>query len=288
MQKTNYLRVFRPLNLLFLFVLQVLTFYFLDLDCAVSALWDARLGLLLLSTTTIAAAGYLINDFYDRDTDRINKPHNQPIVNWRLNSVWRTYVGLNVVGMISGVFLGLRWLIVFALIITVLWFYSYRLKRLPFVGNLVIAFFAFIGVYLVYDVFHSQTQALVVFYASLAALFTLLREITKDIEDIEGDAKTKLATFPVIAGFQASKSFLTSITVFTTVLYASFQYRWLLPSFDDKLWWVVVGYQLICIIFPMLYIIFSIIKAKHPNNMTRISKLFKYVMATGMLSMAFF
>jgi len=288
MQIINRFRVFRPLNLLFLFVLQVVTFYFLDLDCAVNSIIDPRLGLLLISTISIAAAGYLINDFYDRDTDRINKPENQPILNWRLNSVWLTYLGLNVIGMLGGIFLGLRWLIIFILIISVLWFYSYRLKRLPFVGNLVIAFFAYIGVYLVYDVFHTQTQALVIFYASLAALFTLLREITKDIEDIEGDAQTKLATFPVIAGFQASKSFLTSITVFTTVLYASFQYRWLLPSFGGKLLWVVVGYQLICIIFPMLYIILLIIKAKHPGDMTRISTLFKYVMATGMLSMAFF
>jgi 4-hydroxybenzoate polyprenyltransferase len=288
MSKPNRLMLFRPYNLIFLIVLQIFTFYFLNFDSKLISLYDGRLLILVLCTVFIAGAGYMINDHYDRITDAINKPDNQPILGWRLNRFWIAYFGLNLLGLIGGAMLGVRWLVLFGVIILMLWLYSYKLKRLPLIGNLLISLFSFFSIYLVYDVFQTQSKMAVIFYASLAAFFTLLREIAKDIEDMEGDAATNQITFPVVAGFLPSKSFLASATVFATVVYASFQYRWVAPSFEGKLFLVFAGYQIICILLPMVYLIVLVVKSNRPSDMKRISKLFKYVMATGMLSMAFF
>jgi 4-hydroxybenzoate polyprenyltransferase len=288
MSKPNRLMLFRPYNLIFLIVLQIFTFYFLNFDSKLISLYDGRLLILILSTVFIAGAGYMINDHCDRITDAINKPDNQPILGWRLNRFWIAYFGLNLLGLIGGAMLGVRWLVLFGMIILMLWLYSFKLKRLPLIGNLLISLFSFFSIYLVYDVFQTQSKMAVIFYASLAAIFTLLREIAKDIEDMEGDAATNQITFPVVAGFLPSKSFLASATVFATVVYASFQYRWVAPSFEGKLFLVFAGYQIICILLPMVYLIVLVVKSNRPSDMKRISKLFKYVMATGMLSMAFF
>lgn len=288
MQQPHFLKVFRPVNLFFLFILQSLTYYFLDFNAHWTIFKNPHFWLLASATICIAAAGYLINDYYDQIADEHNKPNNRPILNWSAASVKIAYMLLNLAALTMAYGLGMRWVILFVFIISGLWSYSFFLKRLPLMGNLLIAAFAFISVYIVYDVFRVQNPAFIFFYSTLAGLFTLLREMAKDIEDIPGDRMAEYQTLPVLVGFTGSKSFLLAMTGFVAVLYTSFQYQWVGHFFTGKLLLVFVVYQLVCILLPLLVLIFWLFSARNSFNMTRISKMFKYLMATGMLSMAFF
>lgn len=300
MQQLRALTIFRPLNLLFLFVLQFLTYYFLNFDANLVSLLNVDFWILVVSTQLIAAAGYLINDHYDRTADEINKPYKMPIQHWKQNQIWIVYTVFNFLGICGGLFMDLNkqsldtslsafhFLFIFSLIILGLWLYSFKLKQLPFIGNFVISAFAFVSIYIVYDVFEEQSLQLIVFFAALSALFTLLREVAKDIEDMHGDKLAGYRTFPVMSGFRASKSLLMSATVFTSVLYASFQYNFIGHLFNGNMLLVFVSYQLLCILLPLAFLLRMIYIAKSNYDMHQISLMFKYIMATGMLSMVFF
>ncbi|MCB0733904.1 MAG: UbiA family prenyltransferase [Bacteroidetes bacterium] len=282
------LRIFRPLNLIFLVALQWSTFYFLNFDIQPAPIWLPELVILISSTVLLAAMGYLINDWYDVQADEVNKPRKVFIRHWTDRQVLITFLLGNVLAIAGGWYLGQRWGVMFTGIAVLLWLYSIKAKHLPFAGNLIISWFGALSVYIVFDVFQFQSKSFVVFFAVLSAAFTLLRELAKDIEDIPGDAKAGYSTFPVLVGFERARTLLLSLTVFIGVMYTIFQYNWIAPIFDGKLLLIFVAYQLICILLPILVLIIRIFSARSYRDMTAISRLFKYVMATGMLSMLFF
>ncbi|MBI1305914.1 MAG: hypothetical protein GC181_04785 [Bacteroidetes bacterium] len=288
MDQPHPLRVFRPLNLLILLVLQVITFYWLNFDRIPSDLKNVYLFILILGTQCIAAAGYLINDHYDREADAFNKPNKRPIERWSVLNVFIVYGILNFIGLTCGYLLGFRWLIIFTAVVALLWLYSLKAKHLPIAGNLIISWFGGLSVYLVYDVFGTQQRNFVIFYALFAALITFLREQAKDIEDMQGDELAGYKTLPIVTGFSFSKSILFITATFICAMYIMIQYDQIAHMFTGKLLLIYIAYQLFCIAIPMLILVFKIQMARSSADMKNVSSLLKYIMATGMLSMLFF
>lgn len=210
----SILRLIRLPNLLILTFAQVFTFIFLTKHSTSSIyILNKELMLLVFCTFCIAAGGYAINDYYDVKIDIINKP-GKLIVGRTLSRrhsmvihIIFTCLGIFFSGMLGELFFLINVLAAFSL-----WIYSNSLKRLPFIGNFVVAFLSGLAVYLVvFTETHNYDTILA--YAFFAFLISLIREIIKDMEDLQGDKKFGCTTLPIKYGLRNSKKIIYLIEI---------------------------------------------------------------------------
>lgn len=239
---------------------------------------DLKLFLLAFSTVAIAAGGYVINDYYDVKIDYINKPDRVVIG----KSITRRYailfhVVLSSIGILLGVYLSWRIGAINVLSVFLLWLYSNNLKRLPFIGNLTVAFLTGLAVYIV-DIFYRTNNSLVIIYALFAFFMTLIREVIKDMEDLKGDNTFGCKTLPIIWGIRKTKLLIYVIViVFAGIVVLLNQLYRALPF----------KYHLIFLFIPLLWFIFRLIRADMKKDFKRLSIFCKVIMMLGILSMAF-
>jgi 4-hydroxybenzoate polyprenyltransferase len=239
---------------------------------------DFKLFLLSLSTISIAAGGYIINDYYDVKIDYINKPDRVVIG----KSITRRYailfhIMLSVAGILLGFYLSWRIAAVNVFSVFLLWLYSNNLKRLPFIGNLSVAFLTGLSIYVV-DLFYRTHNSLVIIYALFAFFMTLVREIIKDMEDLKGDNSFGCKTLPIIWGIRKTKILLYIILIiFVAVVVVLNQLHKALPF----------KYHLIFLFVPLVWMLFRLIRADMKKDFTRLSIFCKVIMMLGVLSMAF-
>lgn len=200
--------------------------------------WD--IGILILSTVLIAAAGYIINDFIDRKIDAVNRPEAQiigKVISSRNAIVY--YVLGNIMGFILALYLALKvdqplLVMISIACIILLYAYSYYFKKKLIIGNVLVALLTAISIlqYLVFEpAFHSYFQLpiilsqqkinpvyFVLFIAVFAFLLNWIREIIKDLEDIEGDRQFQCTTFPIVFGTKATHYFIGTLSVVLGVL----------------------------------------------------------------------
>ena len=263
--------------------------------------------LLILASVMIAAAGYIINDYFDRHIDAINKPA-KVVVDKAVRRRWA--ILWHLVFSFSGILISLyisyktgKWIIVLANIFCVLllWFYSTTFKKKLLSGNIIIAaltawvivvvyFFAGAGI-INYDGWHAGINGIdiprlykfTILYAGFAFIVSLIREVVKDLEDMYGDAKYNCKTMPIIWGVPAAKVFVAVWIVVCIALLAIVQlYAW------QSGWWFSAIYSIVLIILPLVFILRNLYKAIIPTDYHRLSSLIKLVMLTGILSMLFF
>jgi 4-hydroxybenzoate polyprenyltransferase len=244
---------------------------------ATTTLNDGSLFILATSTVLIAAAGYIINDYYDVKIDYINKPGRVVIG----KSITRRYAILfHVVLSSAGVLLGLllSWRIGAVNLVTVflLWLYSNNLKRLPFVGNFVVAFLTGLAIFIV-DLYYHTGSALIIIYASFAFFMTLVREIIKDMEDLKGDVTFGCKTLPIMLGLRRTK-FVIYLILFlfsATVVILNYFYQ-VMP----------LQYYAIFLFVPLLWLLYRLIRADTIRDFARLSAFCKVIMLMGILSMS--
>ena len=153
----------------------------------------------------IAAAGYIINDYYDVKIDYINKPE-KVVVGTLLKRRVAMFVhsGLNILGIAIGLLVSLKIGVINLIASVWLWGYSNQLKRMPFIGNLSVALMS--GMAIAVIGIHYQPESTTVYmYAVFAFFISLIREIVKDLEDVKGDATFGCKTLPVIWGIRPTK-----------------------------------------------------------------------------------
>ena len=169
------------------------------------ALLAPRFGLLVLAALLVAAAGYIINDYYDVKIDAINRP-DRLVVGRVLRRRHAMLAHLVLTGVGVGLALVLSWRLggVTLGAAALLWGYSARFKRLPLVGNLSIATLT-AALVLLPELQLLTGQKSVWLYALAAFLLTVVREIVKDIEDMRGDAAHDCRTLPLVWGVARSK-----------------------------------------------------------------------------------
>jgi len=251
----HFLRLIRPLNLAIIAFTMIASFIHLKGLSDYSGYTFNLFNLVLLigSTVIIAAAGNIINDYFDVKADRINKPEKLIITKhikrrWAIVSHW----SFNGIGFISGIYLSIYYQsIIFVFIhlisINLLWFYSMYFKRKVFIGNLIIAILTgMIPVLtLLYVCFSVSLQSdqnvitllisedlnLIYIVALLAALSNLSREIIKDIQDMSGDRLIYVRSLPMVIGVMNSKiiSTIIMILVILLCLYEANNLNWNIP-----------------------------------------------------------
>jgi 4-hydroxybenzoate polyprenyltransferase len=241
-------------------------------------IYDFKLFLLSMSTVLIAAAGYIINDYYDVKIDYINKPERVVIG----KSITRRFailfhVLLSVGGISIGLYLSWRLAAINILSVFLLWLYSNNLKRLPFVGNITVAVLTGLAIYVV-DVLYGTQNSLVIIYAVFAFFMTLVREIIKDIEDLKGDNTFGCKTLPIVLGIRKTKIVIYIIIVV-----------FLISVFVLNYWYeaLPIQYYLIFLFAPVALLLFRLFRADMKREFSLLSAFCKLIMLLGILSMAF-
>jgi len=208
-----WITILRPLNLLQATLAVVLTTAFLGEMDQINIL-----VLLILSVVAINGAGNVINDIYDLEIDRVNRP-KRPLPSGAMTvaTAWRYLVFLFLSGAVLSWFISREaFIIAGPLSISILIAYSVWLKRLPLIGNLAVSFMLGLAFVYVGAAFGHIPTTLPM--AALAFGFTLIREIIKDLEDMEGDAIDNARTLPLILGEKRS----LGVVLFLMGLFAAF------------------------------------------------------------------
>lgn len=293
-----YLKLIRIENLLLIALMQlVIKYTFLNQADILQALSDWKYFLLIITTLSIAAAGYIINDIYDVDVDTINKP-NKVYVGTHISekNAYNLYFALNVIGVGLGFYLSRTVnkpaiAAVFVICSALLYVYSNGLKQIPLVGNAVIAFLAassilVVGLFNIFPFIFDFNRnemfsilSVIIDYAVLAFLLHFAREIIKTIEDIEGDKAFEITTVASYFGIPVSKI----ITIFTLLGFIGYACYFIYNNIMHMPY--VIGYFVILMILPTLFVIFKTITAKEKADFSLISKLLKIIMLTTVFSL---
>jgi 4-hydroxybenzoate polyprenyltransferase len=302
---TAFFRMIRLPNLFFIALAQLLFQFCIYYPLYRDVLTQNDLvsfALLVLASVCIAAAGYVINDYFDINIDEINKPQKMvvdKVIHRRWAIAW--HLILSVTGVILTAFAVPvldKWYLVLANMASValLWFYSTRFKKSLLIGNIIISlltawsiliiFFSKVSAVNAFDPGnHAQPKffRLAFLYAGFAFICSLIREAIKDIEDIKGDERYGSRSMPIAWGINASKVY---IAVWMIVLIITLAV--LLIYILQFQWWLLISYATIAIIFPLFLIFRQLFRASTPGDYHKLSNGIKAVMLTGMLSMIFF
>lgn len=242
---------------------------------------DPLLFLLSCSTILIAAGGYVINDYYDVKIDYINKP-DRVVIGKKIprRHAILFHVLLSGAGILIGLYISwetklLRIVCVNILSVFLLWFYSNNLKRLPFIGNLTVAFLTGLSI-LIVDSLYRTGSALIVIYASFAFFMTLVREIIKDMEDLKGDNTFGCKTLPIVWGIRKTKFMIYAILGIFAVIVVVLNYFYKALPFS---------YFVIFLFLPLLWMLYRLIRADMKRDFSVLSTFCKVIMLLGILSM---
>lgn len=259
-------------------------------------------GLLLLvvSTLCIAAAGNVINDIYDVETDKVNKP-NKVVVGKTISekTAFNLFIALNVIGVGIGFYLSHMvgkngFFAIFIVISALLYLYASYLKQMLLIGNIVISVLValsivIVGLFELLPAINPQNQVtqLAVFkilmnYAIFAFLINLVRELAKDIEDIDGDYKADMNTLPIAIGRERAGKVLFAVSLIPLF---SVVYYMVTHLYKQQ---IAIIYFLVFIVAPIIYVVIKAFNAETKKDFHHISNVLKLIMVFGILSLILF
>ena len=308
-----FLKLIRLKNLLIIALTQIVIKYFLiEVYIADPSLTHFSFSFYLTSLILIVASGYIINDIYDVETDKINKSTTIIIDKKIKKSIaLKAYYFLNLLGLFCGfyaAFTANKLLLgfVFLFIIFSLWKYSQKHKTSFVIGNIQVAFLTALSIINLglFELLSTELNIkkesemiclIILFYAGFSFITTLIREIAKDLEDIEGDKKISADTLAIKYGIKKTNYILlilNSITILAIIYFQYYQYSVLNSTFSVELsYWgankTAVIYTLILelLIFFQAYRIYQ---SKTKKDFHIISTLSKIIMLIGILSIPLF
>jgi len=184
----------------------------------------------VMGTISASSAGMAINDYFDYDIDIINRP-DRVLPRGVVSRKSALLFALILFGL-AYIFIGFTNLLCIGIgypAVVLIFVYSWKLKRLPFIGNFVVAFLT--SLTLIYGGAAARNIVLVTMLAICAFFANLSREIVKDIEDIKGDERSGSRTFPILYGiprsFLAAAIFLGFGIAATFLPYLSGLFGWI-------------------------------------------------------------
>lgn len=293
-----YLNILRPINLVFIAVVQLLIKFVLFPAMVVSeTLNDWHFALLIFATLAIAGGGYVINDIYDVEIDKINKP-NKVIVGKKIssNAALTYYMILTILGVGSGFYISNLigrpgFAAIFVLVAAMLYLYASYLKSWLIAGNLLVSILVgtsliIVGIFELLPAITEANQSLqrqafkvILEYALFALFINFIREIVKDIEDINGDKNGGMNTLPILLGRQRTSNVVIAMGIMAIaaiILYIND--RW----YDQKL---MVAYYLLLVVGPLIYFCIKAYQADKKEDFSRLSMILKVVLFLGMCSL---
>ena len=274
----GFLRLIRTPNLLILVLTQYLTRVLL---VGPRGEWrqlvtDPKMLVLSLTTVCIAAAGYIINDYFDVKIDIVNKPERVVIGRYMKRRVaMGTHQFLNVAGVLLGLLVSTWIFLINGLCVTLLWFYSERFKRTMLVGNLVVSLLTALSVAVV-TVVYPENRKLVFIYAIFSFFISLVREIIKDMEDVRGDVSHGCRTLPIVWGLRRTKIVVYFLmAIFITTLYL------MAHSLNN----LTLAWLFTALLLPIAWLVYRLVFADTRREFSQLSTLCKLIMLLGLATM---
>ena len=297
----KYLQLIRWKNLIMIaYIFILIKYFFLNPLNIPSFLNDFQYILFTLSIILISAAGYVVNDIYDMGMDKINKPE-KVVVGKAISKdqAFNIYTGLNMIGLAIGFYLSylidhINFAFVYVASSLLLYQYAVSLKKIFIVGNFVISLLAGVSIFIIvlYDLLPAITDdngvliyqafKIISVFSIFAFVITLIREIVKDIEDLEGDRKFGVKSLAIEIGTDRTKKIASAISILPliSIFYYSLNYL-TLQTYS-------LVYIFIFIELPLLYFAIKINLANKKSDFKRMSTLLKLIMFTGISSIFVF
>ena len=270
--------VVRIYNILIIVLAQYLTSIFILSDKKLfDVIFDLNLFLLIFCSSLSIASGYIINNFYDQKKDVINKPIKTKIDDViKKSTKLYFYFILNFVVMFFASIISLRAVIFFSVYIFFLWFYSHKLKRLLFIGNLfyslltITPFFAIL-------LYYKNIELIIVAYALFLFFILLLKDITKDLKNLVGDFTENYQTIPVAFGEDFSRIIISLITFINVILIIN-----LFINFSEGYMNIYYGTSLV------LLLIFTIrlYRSKKVSDYLVLHNILRFIIGFGVISIS--
>ena len=295
----KYLKLIRYQNLLMLAFMQlVFRYLFLAQSYVDLALTDINYILLVIATVCIAAGGYVINNIMDQDTDEIAKPQNRVVgVSISETVAYNWYIGLTIVGVgigfyLSNVIYKPTFASMFILVATLLYMYATSFKQIPVLGNVVVALMLSTSIIIIglFDILPAidvdnrfrmkEAFDILMHYAIFAFIINLIREIVKDMEDMDGDYQSGINSLPIAIGVQKTKIIVGVLTVISIGILAYYV--------NSNLFELdyVVYYAMILIVGPLIYFGVKLLNASTKKEYHHLSLVLKIILFFGILSVA--
>ncbi len=281
--------IVRPINLAIVaLTMSIVLFKFKSPDL-LSHWMDAIL--LILPAVLTAAAGYVINDIFDVEADKINKPHLLTVGKFiSKQGAWILYGILTVFSLCISWYFSFRYMNVNLSIVIMLAIYAIRLKGLPLIGNIVVAICSASVIAICLLKYHNKISFVdfpaysflnFLGYIIFAFLTSLIREMVKDLQDMEGDRAIGLKTYAIVMGEKGSKILI--FVVMSILIMLCGVYAVLTWGIGMKICSVIMS----VIVVSLFYFINHLSNAKTNKAYHGSSELLKYIMVLGIINLLF-
>ena len=295
----SYLKILRPINLGIVALTHLFFYYFLILPSLAKAGIQPQLtGILfpmfILCTLCIVAAGNLINDILDLQTDNVNKPQKTFInKSIPLPKAWIFYGIISIFGFVLATFIGLsiqklELVFIYPLVTMLLYWYSKIFKHYPVIGNFFVAIFTGFVVWVLLlcepQLFSNNEGAIqnartiLIGFGIFSFFGNFIRELVKDIEDEEGDKLVGSKTFPVLYGIPKTKKLTTGVILIMLLVLMA----WLRKNLDVSDFRANI-YFVLFVMAPIGLSIFKLYKAENKRQYGVISRFYKMVLLSGLI-----
>ena len=266
------LTITRPVNVVITFVSVVIA----TIICLPTKIPELYVILAAFSAALTAASGNIINDIFDIEIDKINRPL-RPLPSGKITvkEAYTLYFVLLILSISFSLIISYLAFIIVIISNLLLLLYAKYLKRIPLIGNITVAFLT--GMVFIFGGVVVENPSAAIIPATFALLVNLIREIVKDMQDFEGDEKAGIKTFPVKFGFQKSKFIILFISL-ALILYT-------LYPFITQIYRIEYFIVVMIIVNPILVYCLKILFQDHSlKNLNKISNLLKISMVFGLIA----
>ncbi|PIV16792.1 MAG: prenyltransferase [Flavobacteriales bacterium CG03_land_8_20_14_0_80_35_15] len=284
-----FFKLIRFKNLIIIAFSQILfKYFFLNKSGIALQLTTPLFLLLLFALLFIAAAGYIINDIYDLESDKINKTH-AVIIGTKISerTAMKVYIVFNIIGLGLAYYLSfainhLNYALLFLALAFGLLKYSQSWKNILILKNVLVAFLVSLSILILgfYDSFPTMNPAnavsqmrvfnIIIAYFVFAFLINLIREIVKDIEDLKGDEKRKTRTIISVYGLKITKRIVSFLNAILILLTAYFTYLYFALKIISLLY--MIGFVFVPAILNLILLLMAT-EQKHFKNSTQLLKI---------------
>jgi 4-hydroxybenzoate polyprenyltransferase len=270
----GFTKAIRISHLLGIVVVQFLTASYL-IKVPIDVLLNWEFILLTGSITMLAAAGYLINDYYDQKIDLINRPDRVVVgIHLRRRRALAAHMGLSILAVMIGLWID-RWLGLFNFFASfMLWLHSNYFRRVLLLGNVMVALMHVMIILVVAMYFQAYNTSLLA-YSSFAFVAIFIREVVKDLRGVKGDATHGAETISVTWGIRTAKK-LIYLSIFCGIIFMIYFLEGALPTNS--------GFYFLALLPFLGWFIYRIQSADTQSHYRTLKKSIDWIILSGILS----
>ena len=238
-------------------------------------IFDKNLFLVISCSTICIVSGFIINDYYDTKKDSINTPIKFKLgesINDKTKLL--LYFFLNLLVVLVSSLISVRAIVFFSIYIFFIWFYSHKLRKLVFIGNLfysiltITPFFAIL-------LYFKEIEFIIIAYALFLFFILLLKDIVKDMKNIKGDFSVNHKTIPVVFGESFTKTLVSLLSIINIFLILN-----LFLNFNSGL----MCFYYFLALAVMIYFMFKLYFSKSTAQYLFLHNLLRFLITAGVFS----